>query len=395
MTQLILPTNVFAKKVETRSMPNLIEQRNNLLTQMDALVKKAKEETRSLSEEENTEFDKAKKEVEQIDKTLKAEQANEELNKQQMKQTKAPENEEKRMLDETNFLKFIKGEERALDVAGNGGIIPETIANRIIMRVKELSPIYALSTVFNVSGNLIFPKFDPDTIQTSYVADMTQLTATNGNFTTVKLENFIAGSLVQLSRSLINRTDFDLTSFIVNRMAESIANFLERELLVGIGGTDAATGIFTNADITPVTAGSATAITVDDLINTQMAIPEQFQGSASWILNKQIFRGIRQLKDADGYPLLNQNLTEGFGYQLLGRPVYVSESAPSVVEASANVLSYGDYSGLYVKLAQNVEIQVLNELYATQHAIGVCGYIEFDADVIEPQRITRLKMAAV
>jgi HK97 family phage major capsid protein len=395
MTQLILPTNVFAKKIETRSMPSLLEQRNNLLTQMDNLVKKAKEETRSLSEEENTEFEKAKTEVEQIDKTLQAEQTAKDMNQQKMQQSKTPEAEEKRSLEEEKFLKFIKGEERALDVSGNGGIIPETIADRIIMRVKELSPIYALSTVFNVGGNLIFPKFDPNTIQTAYVADMTQLTATNGNFTTVKLQNFIAGSLVQLSRSLINRTDFDLTSFIVNRMSESIADFLERELLVGVGGTDAATGIFVDADITPVTAESATAITLDDLINTQMAVPEQFQGNAGWIMNKQIFKGIRQLKDADGYPLLNNNITEGFGYTLLGRPVYVSESAPSTIEANANVLSFGDYSGLYVKLAQNVEIQVLQELYATQHALGICGYIEFDAKVVEPQRITRLKMAAV
>ena len=138
MTQLILPTNVFAKKIEVRSMPDLVEQRNNLLTKMDELVKKAKEETRSLSEEENTEFEKAKQEVEQIDKTLQAEQTAKELNNKQMQQAKTPEAEEKRSLDETNFLKFIKGEERALDVSGNGGIIPETIADRIIMRVKEL-----------------------------------------------------------------------------------------------------------------------------------------------------------------------------------------------------------------------------------------------------------------
>jgi hypothetical protein len=37
----------------------------------------------------------------------------------------------------------------------------------------------------------------------------------------------------------------------------------------------------------------------------------------------------------------------------------------------------------------------LNELYATQHATGICAYIEFDSKVIEPQRIAKLKMAAV
>ena len=374
-------------------MPSLIEQKNNLLTQMDSLIKKAKEETRALSDEENTEFNKAKAEVEQINKTLDAEMANEQLSKQQMEQIKSPEQEEKRALDEANFLKFIKGEERALDVAGNGGIIPETIANKIIMAVKELSPIYQRATVYNVGGDLIFPKFNPDTITTAYVEDMTQLVAANGNFTTVKLQNFIAGSLVQLSRSLLNRSDFDLVGFVSNRIAESIAQFIERESLIGVG-TTAATGIFVDNDITPVTAGSATAIALDDLINVQMAIPEQFQGNACWIMNKNIFSALRKLKDADGYPLLNQNITQGFGYQMLGKEVFISESAPSDVSANANVLAYGAMDGLYIKLAQNVEIQVLNELYATQHAVGLCGYVEFDARTIEPQKITRLKMAA-
>lgn len=392
MSKILLPQHVLSKKIEYRSMPSLLEQRNNLLEHLDSLISKAKEETRALSDEENKDFNDTKAKIENIDKTLAAEESAKQLNAQKV-QTKAPEKEEKRALEEEQFAKFIRGEERALDVAGNGGIIPETIADRIIMKVKELSPIYALCTVFNVGGDLIFPKFDPDSIQTAYVADMAQLTATNGNFTTVKLQNFIAGALTQVSRSLVNRSDFDLVSFVVNAMAQSIADFLERELLIGAGGTTGATGIFTDADVTPVVAGSATALTLDDLINTQMQIPEQFQGNACWIMNKSIFTGIRKLKSADGYPLLNPNITQGFGWELLGRPVYISQSAPATLATGLNALAYGDMSGLYCKLAQNIEVQVLNELYATQHAYGVVGYIEFDSKVVEPQRITRLRMA--
>jgi HK97 family phage major capsid protein len=124
-----------------------------------------------------------------------------------------------------------------------------------------------------------------------------------------------------------------------------------------------------------------------------MTIPEQFQPNACWIMNKTIFQGIRLLKGTDGYPLLNQDVTQAFGWTLLGKPVFVSENAPDTIATGLNVLAYGDMSGLYVKLAQNVEIAVLNELYATQHAVGVVGYVEFDSKVIEPQRITRLKMA--
>jgi HK97 family phage major capsid protein len=375
-------------------MPTLLEQRNTLLDKMDAIITKAKEETRSITDEENNEFNQHKAEVERIDNTLAAEQASQNLNETKVN-AKKTEEEEKRSLDETNFMKFIRGEERALDVAGNGGIIPETISNRIIERVRELCPIYQFATVFNIGGDLIFPKWDGSQITTAYVEDMAQLTASNGNFTTVKMQNFIAGTLTQISRSLMNRTDFNLVAFVTEKVAQSVAQFLEKELLLGVGGTTAATGIFTDPDVTSVTAGAATALTIDDLIVTQMAIPEPFQGGASWIMNRSVFQGIRLIKDTTGVPLLNRDLTNGYGWTLLGKPVSLSENAPGTLGAGLNVLTYGDYSGLYVKLAQNVEISVLNELYATQHATGICAYIEFDSKVIEPQRIAKLKMAAV
>ena len=393
MSQILLPYNTLARKFETRSMPTLLEQRNNLLEKLDNLVKKAKEETRALTPEENEDFNKTKTEIEGIDQTIAAEETAENLaNNGQQQKKKNPEQEEQRSLDESKLLRYIRGEERALDVAGNGGIIPETIANRIIEKVKELSPIYQRATIFNVGGDLVFPLFDYETITTAFVADMTALTPQNGNFTTLKLSNFIAGSLVQVSRSLMNRTDFDLVTFIVNNMAMSIADFLENQLLNGVG-TTAPTGIFVDGNVQTVTAAGANAIGTNDLIELQMSVPEVFQPNSCWIMNKTIFRGLRQLKDTQGYPLLNQDITQAYGWTLFGKPVHVSENAPNTLTTGLRTIAYGDMSGLYVKLAQNVEIQVLNELYATSHATGIVGYIEFDSRVIEKQKISVLELA--
>jgi HK97 family phage major capsid protein len=379
-------------KLEIRSMPTLLEQRNNLLTELEGLVNKAKQETRSMNEEEQTQFGKIKNDIQNIDKTIKAEQDAAELNNAEMQQTKTPEQEEQRAAAEDKFLRFIRGEERALDVAGNGGIIPTEISGRIINKVYELSPIYQRATRFNVGGDLVFPKFDPNTITTSYVADMAALTPQNGNFTTLKLQNFIAGSLVQISRSLMNRSDFDLVGHISSAMSQSISSFVERELLTGVG-TTAATGLFTDTNVTSVTAGSATAVALDDLISTQLAIPEQFQNDACWIMSKPLFASIRKMKDADGKPLLNPDIVNGFGWTMLGRPVFISNNAPSTMTTGQKVLAYGSMSGLYVKLAQNIEIQILNELYSVNHAVGCVGYIEFDSRVVEEQKIAVLKLA--
>ena len=46
-------------------MPTLLEQRNNLIPEMEGLISKAKTETRSMSDEEATRFEKSKTEVTQ------------------------------------------------------------------------------------------------------------------------------------------------------------------------------------------------------------------------------------------------------------------------------------------------------------------------------------------
>ncbi|MGG3623858.1 phage major capsid protein [Bacillus gobiensis] len=377
------------RKIETRSMPTLLEQRNNLLEEAEGLINKSKAETRSFSEEESNRYDEIKKEIAQIDKTLAAEEESRSFEKKETKKVNGE--AEQRSLDEANFLKFVRGEKRALDVAGNGGVIPTHIANKIIEKVKELSPIYSMATVYNVGGDLVFPVYDESTssIGAAYQDDLTELTEGTGKFTTVKLQNFIIGCLAKVSKSLMNRTDFDLLSFVINKVAKAIAEFLEKELIQGTAGK--MTGILSATN--GVTSASGVAVTADELIDLQMTVPEVYQGNASWIMHKSTFKAIRKLKDGDGNYLLNKDATNGFGWTLLGKPVYITESMPEIA-VNAKTVVYGDYSGLYVKLAQNVELQVLNEKYATQHAVGVVGYVEADSKIVEPQKLAVLTMAS-
>lgn len=379
--------------LETRAMPTLLEQRNNLISEMETLVNTAKTETRAFTDEENTRFNTISDELGKIDKTLAAEsKANEFRANEPKLEVKKDKDQEERSLEIQKFERFLRGEERALDVANNGAIVPQEIANRIITRVRELSPILQKCTTFNVGGDLIFPKFDQYSLQTAYISDMTALTAQNGNFTTLKLQNFIAGCLVQISRSLMNRTDFDLTAYMVNYMGQSIANFMENELLNGVG-TTAATGLFVDSNVTNVTAAGTTGVTVDDLITCQFAIPQVLQNEAVWLMSKSLASSIRKLKTTYGEYLLNQDVTQPFGWSLLGKPVYFSENAPSNIATGQKVLAYGDLSGMYCKFSQQVQMQILNELYATQHAVGAVAYVEFDSRVVEDQKLAVMSLA--
>jgi HK97 family phage major capsid protein len=64
------------------------------------------------------------------------------------------------------------------------------------------------------------------------------------------------------------------------------------------------------------------------------------------------------------------------------------------IASAAKAILYGDYSGLSVNMRENIEIQVLNEKYATQHAVGIVSWFEFDSDVTDNQKLATLVMSA-
>lgn len=387
--------NVLAKPViEVRSMPTLLEQRNNLLEEMEGILKKSKEETRALTDEESNRYDEIKTEIGKIDKTLKAEEEARSFDKKEIKKPKEERDLEK--AEERAFSNYIRGvgEERAdvnLTTSDNGAVIPSSIANKIIKQVYDISPIYQLATRYNVGGTLNIPYYDEKTqsITMAYATEFTELESTSGKFLSIELKGYLAGVLSKVSKSLINNSQFDIVSFVISAMAESIAKWIENELLNGTANKVSGLSTVTQK----VTAASTIAITADELIDLQEEVPDMFQAGSIWIMNKETRKAIRKLKDGDGNYLLNKDATARWGYTLLGKDVYTSDNM-STMAAGKTAIYYGDMSGLAVKLSEEVSIEVLREKFATQHAVGVVGWVEIDAKVENAQKIAKLEMAA-
>jgi HK97 family phage major capsid protein len=288
MTQL-LKDFLANKKIEYRSVQKaLVEQRNDLVTEMEGIVEKAKEETRSFSDEESSRFETIKAEITKIDKTLKAEEESRAFGS--VVTVKKPQTEEEIRAEvitkeERAFVDFVKGiasESRATLSAGTQGVvIPLTIANRIIDTVKNMSPILSKATIWEVSGDLIIPSYDyTQHVPAGYYTELATMAGQAANFGSIKLSNTIVASLALISKSLINRTDVDIVPFIVNEVAKAIAYFLEKELLnnanssVGSGATKL--GGLANASLS-LTAGAAGVIDSKELVTLQLKVPQVYQ----------------------------------------------------------------------------------------------------------------------
>lgn len=378
-----------------KNLKALMEKRADLQREMDALVTAADTETRAMTEEETTRFDAAEQEIRSIDETI----AREERARGIEKKGAASDAEERAAEEEQAFADYVMGKvselragEQNVTMVNNGAIIPATIANRIIKAVKDRCPILERATIYNVKGTLKVPVWgkanSTHDIAVGYQTELTEITADAGKFTSIDLGGFLAGALVLIGRSVENNGAFSVVDFIVAQMAEEIATWIEGQLLAGTG-SNAAQGALNTSNT--ITTASATAITADELIELQAGVKQAYQANACWIMNPATFTAIKKLKDGNNRYLLQDDVTGEFPYRLLGKPVFLSDSMPAIAGGAKAVL-YGDCSGLSVNFRENISVEVLREKYATQHAIGVVAWFEFDSRVTDHQKLAVMAM---
>ena len=373
----------------------LLEQRQDLHDEMEAILNTAKAENRAMDENEVAKFDELEKSIKNIDETLKRKEMLDNMEEKEIKvEDKVELTQEEK--DIKAFASFIRNKvngivenDTNLTKGDNGAVIPKTIARKIIDKVIEISPLYASATKYNAKGTLAIPKYDDttDDVTVAYATEFDDLVSHSGKFATVELTGFLIGALTKISKSLINNSDFNLTQYVINKMAEKFKLFYEGEM---INGTEnKISGIVGTYDSTnmKVQLANKSSITSDELIDIQESVPDTFQPKANWIMNRDTRKKIRKLRDGDNNYLLNKVFNEKWDYELLGKPVYCSEKVSKLGTASKPVVFYGDFEGLAVKETEEMEIQVLVEKFATQHAIGVCGYSELDAKVENTQKI--------
>lgn len=370
----------------------LIEKRNDLQSKMEGILNTAKVENREMNEEEIKNFDDTEKEIKNIDATLDRMAKMNKMENRKVEDKKELTEEEKDIKNFATFIRnFVNGiqNDTNLTKGDNGVVIPKTIARKIIDKVIEISPLYASATKYNAKGTLAVPKYDntTDDVTVAYATEFDELVSHSGKFATVELTGFLIGALTKISKSLLNNSDFNLTEYVINKMAEKFKLFYEGEMINGT--STKISGIVGSYDSTnmKVVLSNKSSVTADELIDIQEAVPDAFQVNAYWIMNRETRKKTRKLKDSDGNYILNRAFNEKWDYELLGKPVYCSEKVEKLGTATKPVIFYGDFSGLAVKETEEMEIQVLVEKFATQHAIGVCGYSELDAKVENTQKI--------
>ena len=216
----------------------LQETRAEKVNELKEIYDKLETEERAITDEEEKQVSKIQGEIEQLDKTIEIltdiKEKLAERNDDGSDGKSGDGNEERAETEERAFEKYLREgiiEERAgvdMTYGENGAVIPETIADKIVKKVYDISPILEKANKYNIKGTLSIPYY-PDNVENAtditmaYKDEFTELESTSGKFKSIELKGFLAGVLSLISKSLINNSKFDIVSVVIEQMAYNLS----------------------------------------------------------------------------------------------------------------------------------------------------------------------------
>jgi HK97 family phage major capsid protein len=296
------------------------------------------------------------------------------------------------------------------DVASEGGffLAPQEVTAEYVKFVDDLVFIRQLATVYqlDMAESLGIPTIESDIADADWTSELLTGNEDAGLKTGKReLKPVPLAKRIRVSRKLLRQSRFDPESLVRERMGYKFAVSMEKAFLTG-SGANQPLGVFTPSvdgisTARNITAAGAAAIVADDLINTKHHLKAAYWGrpNTRWIFGRPVISAIRKLKDTtNNYiwaPGLGPGggLTGGLPATILDVPYVVSEYAPSTITSGLYTAIIGDFSFYWIAEVQQLEIQVLMELYAATNQVGYIGRMELDGMPVIEEAFARLIQA--
>ena len=407
--------------------------RFSLVEKQRALLDKAETETRSMTTEERSEFDKMNGTVEEHERRIGD---MEKLNKEEdQKAEPDPDSGDDRGSTTTAggarsarpgsgetrgketrahatqayrdaFRAFLEtGEKRdvVMGTQASGGYLlaPVQTSQDIIKQVDNLVYIRPKARIYKVdkAQALGVRQMATRLSDAAWTAEVGQLTPdTSMAFNRRDLNPNLLAKLVTASIRLME-SGVDVEAIINEELAYKFAIAEENGFLNG-SGTSQPLGVFTpSAQGIPTTQDYTSGITgtfnADDLIAMRYSIKQPYlvdRKVAAWMFHRTVVAMIRTFKDAYGQYLWRPGFAENAPDTILDVPYGVSEYVPNAVATGNYIGILGNWKYYAIAEVKDFWIQRLNERYADINEVGFIGRQFIDGAPVLGEAFVRLKV---
>ena len=268
-----------------------------------------------------------------------------------------------------------------------GSLVPDEYDRTLVDTLQEENIFRRLAHVISTeSGDRKIPVVASKGTA-SWIDEEAAYPESDDSFGQVSIGAHKLATMIKISEELLNDSVFDMPSYIAREFARRIGAAEEEAFFTG-DGTGKPLGVLaaTGGAQTGVTTASATAITMDEVIDLFYSLRSPYRKRAVFLVNDSTVKAIRKLKNGNGDYLWQPSVTVGSPDMLLGRPVYTSAYMPAIAAGAKSIL-FGDMGYYWVADREGRSFKRLNELYAATGQVGFLASERVDGKLILPEAV--------
>ncbi|MEU9199418.1 phage major capsid protein [Streptomyces sp. NPDC048332] len=392
-------------------------KRTKLGADARAIMKAAEDEGRSMTAEEESQFDKLMDKRDGVDATIvRAERLEDEERQEDVEDAQPGDRGSAAAMGALRAYLLggrsvlTDAQARALnaghDPEGGFLVAPQQFVKDLLKGVDDMVALRGLATVHQLTQaeSLGVPTLDNDLSDADWTSELSTGSQDDGlRFGKRELRPHPLAKRVKISRKLLRAAVMNPETLVRQRMEYKFGVTGEKAYMVGDGNqkplglfTPSSDGIPTTRDVDVSTSGSgfvnaAGGSSADDLITAKYTLKSAYHAKAQWLFHRMMIASVRKLKDGDGNYIWKAGLTSDQGDRILDLPFITSEFAPSTFGDGDYVGLLGDFSYYWIAEALSFEVQRLNELYAETNQVGFIGRQEADGMPVLAEAFVRLQ----
>jgi HK97 family phage major capsid protein len=381
-------------------MSSYIEKQQELRAaaweQAKALLDTAAAESRDLTGEEQQSYDRINAELDQraqVIERLRADHDREaraaefripEVTSQRSPEPKRSDNDILRSLARGE-MRSATFEARDLNTTDDGAVVPQgfyaVLQEQLIYAGPMLEP--GIATIITTGeGNDIKVPRQTAFSQATATAEAAQFGESEPTFNSFTLRAHKFGTLLQVSRELLEDTGIDLVGFLGRQFGHALGTAVNAKLTLGTGTVEP-NGIVPASSLGETGGtGVVGAFTADDLIDLAHSVDSAVarQPGVGFMMNRASLGAVRKLKDDDGRYLFEPSMG-GVGDSLLGFRIIEN---PDVVSQALNAKSvlFGDFSSYHIRrVGPGVDIARSDDFAFDSDLVTFRASIRLDGDL--------------
>ena len=286
-------------------------------------------------------------------------------------------------------------EERDNTSSGSAGgyTIPQGFLAELNIRRALFNPMREHARVIQTeTGNpLPLPTVDDTSTTGSLVSEASASSASDVTFGQITLNSYTYRTLVKASNELLRDTGIDIQAYLAQLMGDRIGRSESAAFATGTGSSQPQ-GFVTGASA-GVTAASATAITINEVVGLINSLDAAYHPNAKFAMHQSVWYYLLRLQDSLGRNLIPMNYADPTDRRLMGFPVILNNSMASSVATTAKTIAFGDFEQFYIRDAGPLEIRRLDERYADAYETGFLAVGRRDSKVVQTNAIKLLAQA--